>query len=539
MPLLANMWLPLILMVTMMGTAVPMESMNCVRHLDSHYIVNLTKNFHHIDFIAALVKRMRSEKVINEFSYAIIMQRVSQSTHGNCDLEVRHKRQAVAGGVLLFLGGALISPLLDHLLHPEYATQEELLKVNSFLTELAHYVNDLEQRVRYLERQSEILELMLGIITALEVEQEKFSELTSRDSYSASVRRLLKPVIERYEQMGILKKRRIIDLMEEKLPHATWKLSARMNADPNCTKASLQVAVYAAVPSKSCLEVTASAADYVILKKDDKCLILPPLTTFTLLKDGSYFSQANFFVSMDCDIARLNFTFSFNDGVFLASPNQNGTAIGDCGTVDIEHLHRNSGAAAQIGCSAYLSSNEQKPKISDLYSPRIRAWTLNKTELLRLEHDSFLYIDTDMMTLPDAKIATDELTTVELDEREKEGKNIAETVFIVVTIAALLVLASWLAWRGYNRIKPQRPPIARPSIVVLHEQKKDELERSQELINDLKNLIALKPLNLSTNSFSSSSSTEPRDAATTSVVQEAPGTSLALTPPVNARRVSA
>ena len=54
-----------------------------------------------------------------------------------------------------------------------------------------------------------------------------------------------------------------------------------------------------------------------------------------------------------------------------------------------------------------------------------------------------------------------------------------------------------------------------------------------------KNLIALKPLNLSTNSFSSSSSTEPRDAATTSVVQEAPGTSLALTPPVNARRVSA
>ena len=150
-----------------------------------------------------------------------------------------------------------------------------------------------------------------------------------------------------------------------------------------------------------------------------------------------------------------------------------------------------------------------------------------------------MYIDTDMMTLPDAKIATDELTTVELDEREKEGKNIAETVFIVVTIAALLVLASWLAWRGYNRIKPQRPPIARPSIVVLHEQKKDELERSQELINDLKNLIALKPLNLSTNSFSSSSSTEPRDAATTSVVQEAPGTSLALTPPVNARRVSA
>ena len=530
------MWLPLLLLLSTSLTKAPVGSRNCVRHLDSHYIVNMSKNFHHIDYIAALVNRMRSEKVINEFSYAIIMQRVSQSTHGNCQLNVRHKRQAMTGA-LLFLGGAVISPLLDHLIHPAYATEEDLLKVNSFLTDLAQHVNDLERRVRYLERQSEILELLLGVITALEVEQEKFTELTSRATYSASVRRLLLPVQERYEQMGILKKRSITDLMEEKLPHSSWNLSAKMKADINCTKAFLQLAVYAAVPSDTCLEVTESAAEYVILKKDEKCLVLPPLNTMTLLKDGSFFCQGNYFVSADCDMARLNFTFSYNHGVFLASPTQNGSAIGDCGTVDKEFIHKNSGVAAQVGCSAYLSSSHNYPKISDLYSPRIRAWTLNKSELLRLEHDSFLYIDTELMSLPDSKLASEELNGVVLDESGHRN-NFATTGIIVVTILAILVLAFWLTWRGYHRLTSRMPTAERPKIVVMHQHHKDELERSQELINDLKNLLELKPLHLSANSFSSVASSAAQGCSTTPVVHELPGLPMALPQPNDKRRVS-
>ena len=102
----------------------------------------------------------------------------------------------------------------------------------------------------------------------------------------------------------------------------------------------------------------------------------------TLLPDGSYFSQTNHFVASHCNTTKLNskFNFRLKNGVFLASPTENGSAIGDCGSVNTERIHTHDGAAAQVGCSGYLSSGSLSPKIMDLY-----AWTLNKTELTRLE----------------------------------------------------------------------------------------------------------------------------------------------------------
>lgn len=374
---------------------------NCVRYLDSHFFVNLSRNFHHINFKAALARKLRDENTINDFTFAIIMERVRQSTHRFCEVEARHKRQAVAGGVLLFPGGALITPLLEHFLHPQSATHENLVKINSFLSDLAYHVNDLEVRVRYIERQSEILELLLGIVTSLEVEQEKYAEITSRDEYSSSLRKLLEPVKRRYEDSKILKKRKLIDLKEERIPHATWKLSARMLADPNCTKAALQAAVYASIPSKSCLEVSETAPNFVMLQRGEKCLILPTLASMTLLPDGSVFSQSNYFITEVCDVSRLNdaFTFQLKLGVFLALPKMNGSAIGDCGEVSRKKIYAKEGAAVHIGCSGYLASGSESPKVSDLYAPRIRAWTLNETELQMMKQDSFLYIDKSVGTI--------------------------------------------------------------------------------------------------------------------------------------------
>ena len=70
----------------------------CIRYLDSHYIVNRVRNFHHIDHMARLVTKLREERVITEMTYTIVMQRITQSIHGNCVLKTRlrkRKRQAI------------------------------------------------------------------------------------------------------------------------------------------------------------------------------------------------------------------------------------------------------------------------------------------------------------------------------------------------------------------------------------------------------------------------------------------------------------
>ena len=500
-------------------TGMPTEKLTgaCVRHLDSHYLLNLSNNFHHIDHFAGLIDKLRNDKVINEFTYAILMQRLSQSTHDNCQLPVRHKRQiaAVVAGALLFIGGAVISPLLGQLLHPDYATKEDLMKYNSFLTDLSQRINDLEERVRYLERQSEVLELLMGIMLALEVEQNKFTELKSRNTFSTTINHFLQPVREKYEELNIMQKTRTLDIQAERLPHSTWKMSVKMLNNQNCSQASLQVAVYAAVPSKACLEVEESTTDYVVLKKSkNKCLVLPPLTTMTLLPDGTLFSTTNYFVIKDCNITGLNFGFEYKNGVFLAVPAKNGSAIGDCGEVYKMELQKENGVAVNVGCSAYISSSNKRPKISDLYGPRIKAWSASESEIQHLKQDSFLYIDEDQVKVPEKLEASEEPllppthTTTRTSGERVEIKmlfGICGTVFCATMV--------FMAWRLAKRL---RAPLSqenksqprKPSIIIVHKDPlKEDLKRSDELIQDLKSMLEPHPIT-SYSSFNSETNEE-------------------------------
>ena len=71
----------------------------------------------------------------------------------------------------------------------------------------------------------------------------------------------------------------------------------------------------------------------------------------TLLPDGSYFSQTNHFVASHCNTTKLNskFNFRLKNGVFLASPTENGSAIGDCGSVNTERIHTTMGQLLRWG----------------------------------------------------------------------------------------------------------------------------------------------------------------------------------------------
>ena len=483
----------------------------CVRHLDSHYILNLAKNFHHIDFFAGLINKLRSDKVITEFTYAILIQRLSQSTHDNCHLPVRHKRQAAAvAGTLFFIGGAVISPLLGRLLHPDYATAEDMMKTNSFLTDLAHHINDLEDRVRYLERQSEILELLMGIMLALEVEQEKFTELKSRDTFSTSINHFLEPVRDRYEELGIMTKSPVIDIQEDRLPHSTWKLSVKMMNNQNCSKASLQVAVYAAVPSKECSEVEESTADYVVLKTTNRnCLVLPPLTTMTLLPDNTLFSTTNYYVVHRCNITGLNFNFEYKNGVFLAVPAKTGAAIGDCGDVHTLKLQKEDGVAVNVGCSAYISSSNKKPKISDLYGPRIKAWSVDEAEIEHIKQDSFLFIDEDHIEVPDEQEPLDGEFSPSLSTTRTTGEGVETKMLFGICGTIGCATTAFLAWRLAKRLlapllQEKKSQPRRPQIVIVHKDPLlEDLRRSDELIKELRAVTELPPIT-SSSSFNSS-----------------------------------
>ena len=491
----------------------------CVRHLDSHFLLNLAKNFHHIDYFASLINKLREDKVINEFTYAILMQRLSESTHDNCQLPVRHKRQ-VAAAAVAFIGGALISPLIGHMLHPDYATTDDLMKYNSFLKDLSQHINNLEERVRYLERQSEVLELLMGIMLALEVEQDKFTELKSRNTFSTTVNRFLQPVREKYEMFKILQKSRTLDIQAERLPHSTWKMSVKMLKNQNCSEASLQVAVYAAVPSKECLKVEESETDYVLLKKGKKFLVLPPLTTMTLLPDGSLFATTNYFVTKDSNITGLNFDFEYKNGVFLAAPAKNGSAIGDCGEVHNVELKKENGVAVNVGCSAYLTANSKRPKISDLYGPRIKAWSPNESEIQHLKKDSFLYIDEDQLKVPEKLEAQME----PLPEAPTTIRTTGERVELKMLLGACGAIGSatmaFLAWRLMKRVLApllkERRPQPRPSIIIVHKDPlKEDLKRSDDLIQDLKSMLELHPIP-SYSSFNSDNNEEDSESRITS-----------------------
>ena len=503
-PLLILLLSPALLPRPTSGLPTQKPSGACVRHLASHYILNLAKNFHHIDFFAGLINRLRNEKVINEFTYAILMQRLSQSTHDNCQLPVRHKRQAAAvAGALFFVGGAVISPLLGRLLHPDYATSEDMMKVNSFLTDLTHHINDLEVRVRHLERQAEILELLMGIMLALEVEQEKFTELKSRDTFSTSINRFLQPVRDRYEHLGIMKEAPVVNLQEDRLPHSTWKLSVKMFNNQNCSKASLQVAVYAAVPSRECSEVKESTADYVVIKtsnSNSNCLVLPPLTTMSLLPDNSLFSTTNYFVVHGCNLTGLNFNFEYKNGVFLAVPAKTGSAIGDCGEVHTMKLQKEDGVAVNVGCSAYISSSNKKPKISDLYGPRIKAWSVSEAEIEHIKQDSFLFIDEDQLGVPDEQVPlVEELPpTLSTARTTGEGVEIKMIFWICGTVGGATLVV--LAWRLSKRLlapilQEKKSQPRRPSIVIVHQDPlMEDLRRSDELIKELRAMTELHPV---------------------------------------------
>ena len=41
-----------------------MSGNNCVRFLDSHYVVNIVRNYHHIEHMAELVTKLREERII-------------------------------------------------------------------------------------------------------------------------------------------------------------------------------------------------------------------------------------------------------------------------------------------------------------------------------------------------------------------------------------------------------------------------------------------------------------------------------------------
>ena len=478
-----------------------MSGNNCVRFLDSHYVVNIVRNYHHIEHMAELVTKLREERIITWTTYTIVMQRIVQSIHGNCILKAmlkRKRRQAVVGGALLFVGGALITPLVENFLHPNTATKEDMIRVNSYLSDLANHVNDLEQRLRYMERQSEILELLLGITTALEVEMEKFTELTTSAGYSTIQYKLLEPVRNLYERRKIINASRIVDLMQGRIPHATWKLSAKMIENENCSMANLQIALYAAVPSLECLEIAETTPEYIVLKKESKCLILQPLTSLTLLPDKTFFAQANYFVSADCNITGLDIDFKFKNGVLLAKPRTNGSAIGDCGDVQRMEVRDSQGVAARVDCSAFVSAGSDAPKVTDLFSPRIKAWTINKTVIAKAEDEEFLYVVNDM-SIPTLATETS-MPGSGTEETMVNERDLGWLALLCLPLIGLGVAAGWKLRR--EKQESTRSFNRRPEITVLHTD--EDLKKSQDLINDLKNILEMRTY-ISTSSFDTAS----------------------------------
>ena len=479
----------------------------CIRYLDSIFIVNRVRNFHHIDHMARLVTKLREEEVITEMTYTIVMQRLTQSIHGNCELKTRlrkRKRQALIGGALLFAGGwfaggAMTSPLLEEFLHPSWATEKDLWKVNSYLADLAQHVEDLDQRLRFMERQSEILELLLGITTALEVEMEKFTELTTSVGFSTIQYKLLEPVRRIYERRKILNESRIVDLAKDRIPHDTWRLSAKMVENKNCTKANLQISVFAAVPSDDCLRIVETKTDYIVLKNDAKCLVLQPLPTLTLLPDNTYFAQSNYFISNDCNITRLNINFELRNGVFLAKPTKNSSAIGDCGQVLKASITNTQGVAAKIDCSAFLSAGDSAPKVSDLFAPRIKVWTINNTVINKVDDESFLYIVDDMKIPempPTVNVDSPPLTT--------DGEtDVFDLKWLGCLSLPLLIIGAVVGWKLRRTASTRTAPISRPEISVQYMEK--DLRKSEELINDLRNILEMKHTYISTSSFDTTS----------------------------------
>ena len=166
-------------------------------------------------------------------------------------------------------------------------------------------------------------------------------------------------------------------------------------------------------------------------------------------------------------------------------------------------IDANVGAAVQIGCSAYLASGSKNPKVTDLYAPRIRAWSLNKSELRGLQQDSFLFIDKMVKTHNNFSLGAEKLIPPSLEEGDEN--QISWYIFgSVCTVGFVVLLVVGL--RLYYRLTPglQPNPTANPEIVVMHQHPLEEqVVQSENLLRDLRELIAMKPIHISNDSFSS------------------------------------
>ena len=258
--------------------------------------------------------------------------------------------------------------------------------------------------------------------------------------------------------------------------------------------------MYAAVPSDDCLRIVETKTDYIVLKNDAKCLVLQPLPTLTLLPDNTYFAQSNYFISNDCNITRLNINFELRNGVFLAKPTKNSSAIGDCGQVLKASITNTQGVAAKIDCSAFLSAGDSAPKVSDLFAPRIKVWTINNTVINKADDESFLYIVDDMKIPempPTVKFDSPPLTT------DGVAWNDFDLKWLGCLALPLLMIGVVAGWKLRRTASTRTASTLRPEISVHHLDK--DLRKSEDLINDLRNILEMKHTYISTSSFDTTS----------------------------------